>query len=573
MVHLTINRQEIEVPEGTTILKAAEKANINIQTLCYHPDQKIKAVCRICCVEVEGIQGLPTACNTPVSEGMVVYTASPKVLKARRNILEMIFARHPQNCLVCQKNGDCELQRAAEQVNMHLDIPYDIKPRGIPDDFSSPSISRSPDKCILCGRCLEMCNDIQQMNILSKENRGYETAVIPAYGEKLVDTPCINCGQCIQVCPTGALFVHNDTDDFYHNQDIGKIMICQVAPSVRVTLAEGLGEEPGTISTGRLVTALKMLGFDKVFDSDFSADLTIMEEGSELLHRIKNGGTLPMLTSCCPGWVKYLETFAPELREHLSTAKSPQQMFGAMIKTYFAEKNSIAPEDIYSVSIMPCTAKKFECRRDEMNSSSHRDVDLSLSVIELMGMIKTAGIDFRSIPETAFDDPFGTGSGAGVIFGATGGVMEAALRTVYAIVSGSEMADIEFTPVRGFEGIKEAKVTIADTEIKLAVAHGIKNAKIIIDKIRKGEADYHFIEVMACPGGCIGGGGTPKKTWEQMQERKRAIYEADRKLPIRLSHENPAIRKIYQEFLKEPLSDLSHKYLHTAYIDRSDLIK
>jgi len=573
MVHLTIDTCSVEVPEGTTILKAAEKANIHIQTLCYHPDQKIKAVCRICCVEVEGVPGLPTACNTPVTEGMVVHTASPKVLMARRNVLEMIFARHPQNCLVCQKNGDCELQKAASDVNMHLDIPYDVKPRGIPDDYSSPSISRNPDKCILCNRCLEMCNDIQEINVLSRENRGYQTIVIPAYGEKLIDTHCINCGQCIQVCPTGALFVHNDTDEFYRNKMADKVMVCQVAPSVRVTLAEGLGEKPGTISTGRLVTALKMIGFDKVFDSDFSADLTIMEEGTELIRRIQNGGVLPMMTSCCPGWVKYLETVAPEITSHLSTAKSPQQMFGAMIKTYFAQKNGIDPEKIYSVSIMPCTAKKFECKREEMDSSGYRDVDLSISVVELAGMIRTAGIDFSAIPETPFDDPFGLGSGAGVIFGATGGVMEAALRTVYAVLTGEEMADINYTPVRGFEGIKEAVVPIGETEIKVAVAHGIKNAKIIIDKVKKGEADYHFIEVMACPGGCIGGGGTPKKTWTQLEERKRAIYEADTDLPVRLSHQNPTITRIYEEFLIEPCGEKSHQYLHTHYYDRSELIR
>ena len=573
MISLTIDTRKVEVLEGTTILEAARQANINIQTLCYHPDQRIKAVCRICCVEVEGMAGLPTACNTPVSEGMVVHTASPKVLKARRNILEMIFARHPQNCLICQKNGICELQQAAAQVNMHLDIPYESRTRGIPDDYSSPSISRNPDKCILCGRCLEVCNDVQDINVLAKENRGYGTCVLPAYGEKLVDTKCINCGQCVQVCPTGAIFIHNDSDDFYFNQSIGKIMVAQVAPSVRVTLAEGLGEDPGTVSTGRLVTALKMLGFDKVFDSDFTADLTIMEEGSELIHRIKNGGVLPMITSCCPAWVKHIETMAPELTGHLSTAKSPQQMFGALIKTYFAEKSGIAPEDIYSVSFMPCTAKKFEVKRKEMNSSGFRDVDLSLSVMELVGMIKTAGIDFHKIPETPFDDPFGLGSGAGAIFGATGGVMEAALRTVHFVLTGKEMENIEYVPVRGLEGIKEAVVTIGENEIKICVAHGIKNANKIIEKIRNGEADYHFIEVMACPGGCIGGGGTPQKTKAGLLERKRAIYEVDKDLPIRQSHENPAIKKIYEEFLGEPLSDVSKKYLHTVYFDRSDLIK
>lgn len=573
MVHLTIDGQNLEVEAGTTILKAAQQVHIKIPTLCYHEDQSIKAACRICVVEVEGVRNLPTACNTPVGEGMVIHTASPKVLRARRNILEMMFARHPQNCLVCQKNGDCNLQKTAQDLNMHLDIPYATKVREIEDDFSSPSISRSPQKCILCGRCLEACNDIQEINVLSKENRGYNTLISPAYGERLVDTNCVNCGQCIQVCPTGALFIHNDTDEILKNKDLGKTLVIQVAPSVRITLAEALGEDPGIVSTGRLVTALKMIGFDKVFDADFSADLTIMEEGTELIHRLQNGGTLPMITSCCPAWVKYCETYAPELTKHLSTAKSPQQMFGPMIKTWFAERNGIDPADICSVSVMPCTAKKFECKREEMNDSGYRDVDISITVVELAGMIRTAGIQFSEIADTPFDDPFGEGSGAGLIFGATGGVMEAALRTVYAVLTGNEMENIEYTPVRGFEGLKEASIDINGTTVKLAIAHGIKNARIILDKIRKGEADYHFIEVMACPGGCIGGGGTPKKTWKIMEARKKAIYEAERKLPVRLSHKNPAIVRVYEEYLGEPYSELSHKLLHTAYFDRSDLLR
>ena len=484
MIHLIIDGQPVEVEEGTTILQAAKKACIHIPTLCYHEDLSIKAVCRICVVEVEGQRLLPTACSTPVAEGMVVQTASPKVLKARRNILELIFARHPQNCLVCPKSGKCDLQKVAQDLGMHLDIRYDTQIRHQEEDWSSPAIMRNPQKCILCGRCLEMCNDIQGINVLSKENRGFHTLVAPAYGEKLADTNCIGCGQCVQVCPTGALTVHYHTYGLMKQKELGKKLIIQVAPSVRITLAEALGEKPGVVSTGRLVSALKRLGFYKVFDSDFSADLTIMEEGTELLHRLKNGGTLPMITSCCPAWVKYCETYAPNLTDHLSTAKSPQQMFGAMIKTWFAEREGIDPGEICSVSVMPCTAKKFECTRPEMRDSGYQDVDISITVQELANLIRAGGIDFSELPDTPFDDPFGEGSGAGLIFGATGGVMEAALRTVYAVVTGQEMPRLEYTDVRGFKGIKESTVNLNGTEIRVAVAHGIKNAKILLEKIK-----------------------------------------------------------------------------------------
>lgn len=573
MVHLIIDGQNVKVQEGTTILNAAKQAAIRIPTLCYHEDLSIKAVCRICVVEVEGMRQLPTACSTPVSQGMVVHTASPKVLKARRNLLELIFARHPQNCLVCARSGKCDLQKAAQDLGMHLDVRYDTQLRSQPDDWSSPSIMRNPQKCILCGRCLEVCNEIQGVNVLSKENRGFHTLIAPAYGERLTDTNCINCGQCVQFCPTGALTVHYHTYKLMAQKEAGKKLVIQVAPSVRITLAEALGEDAGTVSTGRLVTALKRLGFYRVFDSDFTADLTIMEEGTELLHRLRDGGVLPMFTSCCPAWVKYMEINEPELTDHLSTAKSPQQMFGAMIKTWFADREGIDPAEICSVSVMPCTAKKFECARPEMNDSGCQDVDFSITVQELANMIRAGGISFGELPETPFDDPFGEGSGAGLIFGATGGVMEAALRTVYKVVTGNEMERLEYTEVRGFEGIKEAAVDLNGMVVKVAVAHGIASAKKLVAKVKEGGADYHFIEVMACPGGCIGGGGNPAKTWKIMQERKNAIYEASEQLPIRQSHNNPAIRNVYETFLGEPCGEKSHKLLHTVYTNRQDLLR
>ncbi len=574
MVHLTIDGQNVEVPEGTMILEAAQQADIHIPTLCYHEDQKIKAVCRICVVEIEGQKALSTACSTPVMEGMVIHTASPKVLKARKNLLELIFARHPQNCLVCSKSGKCDLQKIAQDMGMHDPIHYDIEYNTRPIDKTSPSIVRDISKCVLCGRCLETCNEIQAVHVLSKENRGFSTLIAPGYGLLLGDTCCINCGQCYQVCPVGSIAIHDDTDEIRKMQMQGKKLVIQVAPSVRINLAEAMGEEPGVVSTGRLVTALKRLGFDYVFDSDFSADLTIMEEGTELLQRIQNGGTLPMFTSCCPAWVKYCETYMPEFTDHLSTAKSPQQMFGPLIKTWFAEKSGIDPEEICSISVMPCTAKKYECKRPEMNASGYQDVDISITVQELANMIQAGGIDFSKLPDTEFDNPFGTGSGAGLIFGATGGVMEAALRTVYSIIMGKEMEPLEYTPVRGFEGIKESSVELGDLTVKVAVAHGIKNAQALIDEIRAGNADFHFVEIMACPGGCIGGGGNNAiRTWKKVEQRKESIYEAEKDLPIRLSHKNPAITQIYDEFLTEPCSEKAHHLLHTTYFNRQDLLR
>lgn len=573
MIHLTIDGEPIEVKEGTTILEAAKLLNVHIPTLCHHEDQAVKAVCRICVVEVEGQRLLPAACSTPVTEGMVVKTASPKVIKARKNIMELILARHPQDCLVCSKNGSCELQKVAKDLNMNRPNRYEIQVRDARFDNSSPSIVRDMSKCILCNRCVEACSKKQGVMVMAKENRGFDTVVVPPYGKLLADTSCVNCGQCIQVCPVGALSVHDDTERIYEQIDAGKYMTVQIAPSVRITLAESLGYEPGTVTTGKIVHALRKIGFHKVFDSDFTADLTIMEEGTEFLHRLQNHGTLPLITSCCPAWVKYCETYGYDQLDHLSTAKSPQQMFGAVIKTFFAEKEKIDPKDICSVSVMPCTAKKFECRRKEFHDSGFQDVDISITVVELAKMIRTAGIHFEDLEDQEFDAPFGLGSGAGQIFGSTGGVMEAALRTVYEVLTGETLEKLEFMQVRGLEGIREASLTIKGQEIRVAIVHGLKNVEGILEQIKSGTSPYHFIEVMACEGGCIGGGGNAPKTMAKVRERQRAIYEEDQKLLIRKSHENIYVQKLYEEYLGEPLSEKSHKLLHTTYHSRRDLLR
>ena len=573
MIHLTIDGEPIEVKEGTTILEAAKLLNVHIPTLCHHEDQAVKAVCRICVVEVEGQRLLPAACSTPVTEGMVVKTASPKVIKARKNIMELILARHPQDCLVCSKNGSCELQKVAKDLNMNRPNRYEMQVRDARFDNSSPSIVRDMSKCILCNRCVEACSKKQGVMVMAKENRGFDTVVVPPYGKLLADTSCVNCGQCIQVCPVGALSVHDDTERIYEQIDAGKYMTVQIAPSVRITLAESLGYKPGTVTTGKIVHALRKIGFHKVFDSDFTADLTIMEEGTEFLHRMQNHGTLPLITSCCPAWVKYCETYGYDQLDHLSTAKSPQQMFGAVIKTFFAEKEKIDPKDICSVSVMPCTAKKFECRRKEFHDSGFQDVDISITVVELAKMIRTAGIHFEDLEDQEFDAPFGLGSGAGQIFGSTGGVMEAALRTVYEVLTGETLEKLEFMQVRGLEGIREASLTIKGQEIRVAIVHGLKNVEGILEQIKSGTSPYHFIEVMACEGGCIGGGGNAPKTMAKVRERQRAIYEEDQKLPIRKSHENIYVQKLYKEYLGEPLSEKSHKLLHTTYHSRRDLLR
>ena len=573
LINLTIDGEKIEVPEGTTILQAASLLNVHIPTLCYHEDQAVKAVCRICVVEVEGQRLLPAACSTPVSEGMVVKTASPNVIAARKNIMELILARHPQDCLNCSKNGSCELQKIARDLNMTRPNRYEQDIRSARFDDSSPSIVRDMSKCILCNRCVEVCSGKQGVMVMAKENRGFDTVIVPPYGKKLVDTSCVNCGQCVQVCPVGAISINDDTEKVYSQIEAGKTMVVQIAPSVRITLAESLGYAPGTVTTGKIVHALHKIGFKWVFDSDFSADLTIMEEGTEFLNRLNNGGTLPLITSCCPAWVKYCETYAYDELEHLSSAKSPQQMFGAVIKTYFAKKENIDPADICSVSVMPCTAKKFECKRPEFNDSGYQDVDISITVVELAKMIRTAGIDFDDLDDHPFDSPFGLGSGAGQIFGSTGGVMEAALRTVSEVVTGKPLQKLEFEAVRGLDSVREAELTLNGQTLKVAIVHGLSNVKPLLEQIQEGTSPYHFIEVMACEGGCIGGGGNEPKTMKKVRERQRAIYEEDKKLPLRKSHENPYVKALYEDYLKEPLSAEAHRLLHTKYYSRRDLLR
>ncbi|MCL1974661.1 MAG: [FeFe] hydrogenase, group A, partial [Firmicutes bacterium] len=500
-VNLTINGLPIEMEEGATILQAAEQLNIYIPTLCFHPDQNVKANCRICVVEVEGMKLLVPACSYPIAEGMSVLTYSQRVRRARRNILELILARHAQDCLHCDRSGTCELQKVSEEMHFLRTPRYPYIARSDYWDDTSPSIIRNSQKCIACGRCEYVCSEIQTVHALSKVGRGFEVNFEPAYGKKLGESVCINCGQCVQACPTAALTINDYTLRVWRAfADEQKTVVAQVAPSVRFTLAEALGEPPGTISTGRLVSALKRIGFDAVFDTDFSADLTIMEEGTELLGRIKKGGIFPMITSCSPGWIKFCETYYPDLLPNLSTCKSPQAMFGAMIKTFYSKQIHKVPNDIFSVSVMPCTAKKFEAQRPEMGRNGYRDVDVVLTVQEIARMIRSAGLTFSNLPETPFDDPFGLGSGAGAIFGATGGVMEAALRTVYETVTGQELQHLDFESVRGFSGIKEASVMVGDLEVKVAVAHGLGNARKIMNALRAGQADYHFIEIMACPG-------------------------------------------------------------------------
>lgn len=570
LVKLTIDGQTVEVPAGTTILDAAKKAGINIPTLCYHPDLDTRAMCRICMVEVVGARTLQTACSQPVAENMVIHTNTPAVRDARKLNLELLLSNHPQDCLNCVRNGKCELQALSEQLGVRSQRFPAQEKIAKPKDTSSPSIVRDPAKCILCRRCVAVCHQVQGVGAIFPVNRGIETEIAPAGGGKLGDVACTFCGQCIQACPVGAIYEVDDTPKVWEalaNPDLH--VIVQTAPAIRAAIGEEMGMAPGTLVTGKLVAALRRLGFAKVFDTDFGADLTIMEEGNELLSRIQNKGTLPMITSCSPGWIKYIEHFYPDMLDHLSTCKSPQQMFGAMAKTYYAQKMGIPAEKIFMVSIMPCTAKKYECKRPEMQDSGYPDVDVVLTTRELGRMLRETGINFENLPDEKFDDPLGISTGAGVIFGATGGVMEAALRTVYEVATQKELQKVDFEDVRGMEGIKEATVDLAGTKIKVAVAHGLANARKLMDKVKDGSADYQFIEVMCCPGGCIGGGGQPIPTNLQTRlARIKAIYEADKGMPIRKSHENPAVQELYKEFLGKPLGEKSHHLLHTEYVKR-----
>jgi len=564
-----INGNAVEVDSEMTILQAAGKAGVQIPTLCHLEGVHEMGVCRICVVEVKGSRNLLPACITKVREGMEILTHTARVRRARRTVLELMLSDHPNECLSCGKGSACELQQLARELNITDRRFEGSYSKRIIDD-GTPSLVRDSGKCILCRRCLTVCSQIQGVSAIAPIDRGFKTVIAPAWKESLINSPCVLCGQCAAVCPTGAIMEKNDSQKVWNAlSDPGYHVVVQAAPAVRVAIGEMFGMEPGTPATGKMVTALKRLGFDRVFDTNFSADLTIMEEGNELLQRIREGGKLPMITSCSPGWINYIEYFFPDLLEHLSTCKSPQQMFGAVIKTYYADKMALDPEKIFTVSVMPCTAKKYESQRPEMASSGYRDVDAVLTTRELGTMLKEAGIDLAACPDGEFDEPFGPGTGAGAIFGNTGGVMEAALRTVYELVTGKPLDRLEFNEVRGLKGIKETRVKLCDMELSAAVIHGLSNVRPVLEEIREGRSPYQFIEVMCCPGGCIGGGGQPfSRDKDVRAKRMQGLYKEDESLPIRKSHENPAVRKLYEEFLIEPLGHKSHELLHTSYKSR-----
>jgi len=569
LVKLTIDGVPAEIQAGTTILQAAEGLGIRIPTLCYLEGIHEVGACRVCVVEVVGAKALQAACVTPVTEGMTVLTNTPAVRRTRKTTVELLLSNHETDCPTCVRNLNCELQALAESMGIRENRFLGERTHHEPDT-SSWSIVRDPDKCVLCRRCVSVCEKVQGVKAIGPINRGFETVVGPAFGEPLADTICVNCGQCILVCPTGALYEKDSIADVWAALgDPDKHVVVQTAPATRVAVGETYGLPPGSIVTGKMVAGIRRLGFDRVFDTDFTADLTIMEEGHEFIERLTKGGVLPMITSCSPGWIKFIEHFYPDLLPNLSTCKSPQQMFGALAKTYYAQKAGVDPSKIYSVSVMPCTAKKFECERPEMRDSGHKDVDAVLTTRELGRMFKEAGIDFERLPEEDYDDPLGVSTGAAVIFGATGGVMEAALRTAYEVTTGETLKDVNFTAVRGLDGVKEASVNLKGTEIRVAVAHGLANARKVLDRVRAGDRGWHFIEIMCCPGGCIGGGGQPIPTDLEVRRRRiEGIYTADERMVIRKSHENPAIKAIYAEFLGKPLGHKSHELLHTTYTPR-----
>jgi NADH-quinone oxidoreductase subunit G len=570
MVTLTINGEQVTVPEGTTIMDAAKEVHIDIPHLCYLEGLKPYGACRICVVEIEGEPRLSPACIRIVGQGMKVKTSSVRVRRARRMALELILADHPQDCLICERNGNCELQRLCFEMGVKR-VRFQGEKPNFPMDETSPSIIRDPNKCILCGRCVRVCGDVQTDCAIGFVNRGSKTTIGTNMNAGLGKVQCVNCGQCIMVCPVGAIRERSFVDQVWAAlADPEKHVVVQEAPGVRVALGESLGLPVGTLVAGKMHAALRRMGFDAVFDTNFTADLTIMEEGTELVKRLTTGGKLPLITSCSPGWIKFAEHFYPDLLEHISTCKSPQQMFGALVKTYYAQKAGIDPAKIVSVSVMTCTAKKFECQRPEMRSSGYQDVDYVLTTRELARMIKEAGIDFASLPDEPAGDLMGSYTGAATIFGATGGVMEAALRTGYKLVTGKELDKIDIEPVRGLDGIKSATVKVGDLDLKIAVAHGLGNARKIMDEIRAGKSPYHFIEIMACPGGCVGGGGQPIGFDMAVRKaRAKALYGEDKNMPYRRSHENPSVKKIYDEFLGKPLGEKSHHLLHTHYTKRS----
>jgi NADH-quinone oxidoreductase subunit G len=577
-VKIQINGVSLSAPANLTILQAARLVNVEIPTLCHLDLHDLKAVnkdasCRVCMVEIAGRKNLAPACVTKIANGMNIKTNTPRAIRGRRTSVELLLSDHPRDCLICDKNQNCELQQLAAKLGIR-ELKYQGAVSTHEKDFSSFSIQRNPDKCILCRRCETMCNEVQTCGVLSAVGRGFETTIKPTFGLPILETACTFCGQCAAVCPTGALSETSVVDevwDVINNPD--KFVIVQTAPAVRVALGEEFGMEPGHSVTGKMIALLRRLGFDKVFDTDFAADLTIMEEASELVHRIENDGRLPMLTSCCPGWIKFFEHQFPDLMDIPSSCKSPHEMFGAVAKSYYAEKLGLDPEKLVVVSVMPCLAKKYEAARPELSRKGCKNVDYVITTRELAKMAKEAAIDFTGLEEEDFDHPLGESTGAAVIFGATGGVLEAALRTAYEWLTGETLAKLDFEDLRGMQGIKTAVVKINGSDIKVAVAHGLGNARSLLQCIREGRSNYHAIEIMACPGGCIGGGGQPYHhgNIEILKARTQAIYEEDKCKPLRKSHDNPYIKKLYEDFLGEPYGEKAHKLLHTYYTKRENV--
>ncbi len=574
MVNIKINNMPLSVPKGISILEAARMAGIEIPTLCYLKKINEIGACRICMVEVKGARSLVTACVYPVNEGMEIFTNTERVRKSRKMTLELILSTHDRKCLSCVRSGTCELQQLCKEFGVDDEGRFDGANPVHEYDDSAIHMIRDNGKCILCRRCVAACQ-AQHISVIGANARGFDTHIGSAFERPLDSVACVSCGQCIVNCPTGAIYEKDDTAKVLEAiNDPEKFVVVHTAPSIRVTLGECFGMHIGTNVQGKMVAALRRLGFDKVFDTDFGADLTIVEEANEFLGRVQNGGVLPMITSCSPGWIKYCEHYYPDMLDHLSTCKSPQQMSGAIIKTWYAEKMGIDPKDIVVVGIMPCTAKKFETKRDDQAASGYPDVDYSLTTRELGRMIESAGIYFKHLPDEEFDNPLGDSTGAAVIFGATGGVMEAALRTAVEKLSGEELKSLDFTEVRGTDGIREASYTVNGMEVKVCVVSGLANANTIMEKVKNGTADYHFIEIMGCPGGCVNGGGQPiqhavvRNFVDLRARRAAALYEADKDMPLRKSHESEAVKRLYDEFLGEPGSHKAHEVLHTSYVAR-----